>query len=162
MARDLERHGTLRRRTATAMWATYVAHSALTIRALYRPARPLPVPVMPAKLAGLTLTGAGLGLCVAGMRRFSGTHELTGTRNQPLTTTGIYRHSRNPQYLGYVIALAGAAVARRSPTALTCAGAVAAAYAAWIPAEERHLTRQFGQPYVDYVHRTHRWWGRAT
>jgi hypothetical protein len=93
MARDLERHGTLRRRTATAMWATYVAHSALTIRALYRPARPLPVPVMPAKLAGLTLTGAGLGLCVAGMRRFSGTHELTGTRNQPLTTTGIYRHS---------------------------------------------------------------------
>jgi protein-S-isoprenylcysteine O-methyltransferase Ste14 len=70
--------------------------------------------------------------------------------------------ARNPQYLGYVIALAGAAVARRSPTALACAGAVAAAYAAWIPAEERHLTRQFGQPYVDYVHRTHRWWGRAT
>lgn len=63
----------------------------------------------PAKVSGLALVAAGLATCLAGIRRFTGPSELTGTSIQALTTTGIYRYSRNPQGVGYVTFLAGAA-----------------------------------------------------
>jgi protein-S-isoprenylcysteine O-methyltransferase Ste14 len=106
------------------------------------------------------LVTAGIATCLAGVRRFAGASELTGTANQALTTTGIYRYSRNPQYVGYLAVLAGAALARRSGTALAWTGVMAAAYAGWVPIEEDHLRGLFGKAYVDYSHRTHRWWGR--
>lgn len=161
MARDLDHHGAIRPSTAIAMWAAYLTHAALTVRSMHRSAAPLPLPAGVARLAGVSVAGAGVGLCIAGMRRFSGPQQLTGTQNQPLTTTGIYRRSRNPQYLGYLTALTGVSVARRSGLALGWTSVLAAAYAAWAPVEEEHLSSHFGQPYVDYVDRTHRWWGRT-
>ena len=83
------------------------------------------------------------------MRRFTGVEELTGTRNQTLLTSGVYRYSRNPQYLGYVVALTGASVARRSGAALISAAALTSVYAAWIPVEESHLAGLYGRAYTD-------------
>jgi hypothetical protein len=71
--------------------------------------------------------------------QFAGTGKLTGTAVQPLVTGGIYRHSRNPQYLGYIFNLSGLAIASRSPSALALTGLLAASYAAWVPIEEEHL-----------------------
>lgn len=161
MARDLTDNGSLRPSTATAMWAGYAAHTVTTGWALRHRALPLPLPTRPAQLTGAVFVAAGTGLCVAGMSRFTSPRELTGTRNETLTTTGVYRNSRNPQYLGYLLALTGAALARRSGAALASAGLLAAAYSTWIPVEEEHLTGLFGQPYVDYAARTRRWWGRS-
>jgi protein-S-isoprenylcysteine O-methyltransferase Ste14 len=160
MARDLADHGSLRLPTSAAMWTAYAGHSLLTAWALRRRAVPLPAPSRPARLAGAALVAAGTAMCVAGMTRFTSPRELTGTRNEPLTTTGLYRYSRNPQYLGYLLVLAGAAVARRSGGALLSTGWLAAAYVTWIPVEEDHLTHLHGQPYVDYALQTQRWWGR--
>ncbi len=81
------------------------------------------------------------------MGRFSGLAQLEGTRAQALATRGIYRYSRNPQYLGYVVALAGAAVARRSLTVVVLTAAISFAYALWIPVEEKQLTRAYGTVY---------------
>lgn len=160
MADDMTRHGSLRPSTATAMWTAYAAHTAVTGWALAQRTAPLPVPARTAGAAGAGLVAAGAGLCVAGMNRFTGMHELTGTRNQTLLTSGIYGYSRNPQYLGYVLALTGAGAVRRSGAALISAAAIAAVYSAWIPVEEQHLTAQYGQPYIGYTRRTRRWWGR--
>jgi protein-S-isoprenylcysteine O-methyltransferase Ste14 len=162
MARDLREHGSLRTSTASAMWAAYLAHGLLTLRALRRPGVALPAPALPAQGTGIALITAGLVSCLAGMERFAGPGELTGTTNQSLTTTGVYRYSRNPQYVGYLSVLAGAALARRSGTALAWSGVMAAAYAAWVPVEEDHLRIMFGQAYDDYRHRTNRWCGRST
>lgn len=162
MARDLDERGALRPSTATIMWIAYLAHAGLTMRALRSPDLRLPLPTCTARLAGAASVGAGAALCVDAMRQFSGPSELTGTHSQPLVTSGIYRYSRHPQYLGYLAALTGAAVIRRSATALVWSATLAVAYAAWVPVEEQHLTRLFGQPYLDYVDRTHRWWGRST
>ena len=85
---------------------------------------------------------------------------MTGTRNQTLLTTGIYRYSRNPQYLGYLLGLTGASLARRSGAPLVSTAALASVYSAWIPVEEQQLTGLYGQPYTDYTRRTCRWWGR--
>lgn len=94
------------------------------------------------------------------MSRFNGVEQLTGTRNQTLLTTGVYRYSRNPQYLGYLTALAGAGLARRSGATLLTTAVLGFAYAAWIPVEEQHLTALYGQGYTNYSRGTHRWWGR--
>ena len=161
MARDLTRDGALRPATAAAMWTAYAAHTAVTGWFLARrPVRaPLPSSRPAGRAAGAGLVVAGLGACVAGMSRFAGPDEVTGTRNQPLTTTGIYRLSRNPQYLGYLLALTGASVARGSGGALGATGALAAAYVVWVPVEEHHLADLHGRPYLDYLGRTRRWWG---
>ena len=134
------------------MWAAYTPHAALTGWALARRAAPLPLPPGVAGVIGAGLVAATAGACVAGMTRFAGPEELTGTRNQELTTTGIYRYSRNPQYLGYLLAVTGAALARRSGAALGGTGALARrSGAAWIPVEEHHLTNLYGQRYLDYT-----------
>lgn len=160
MANDIDQHGSLRSSTATGMWAAYTAHTALVTWSLVRQSAHLPIASRPARVAGTAMTTAGVGLCIAGMRRFNGVDELTGTRNQTLLTTGIYRYSRNPQYLGYLVALTGAGLARRSGATLLSTVALACAYSAWIPVEEQHLTGLHGQPYTNYTRRTQRWWGR--
>ncbi len=102
--------------------------------------------------------GGGVALCVAGMQRFVGVRTVAAAEQQPLVTGGVYRWSRNPQYVGYVLALGGLATARRSLPALALTGAVAAVYALWVPLEEHQLRTVLGQPYVDYASRTARWW----
>lgn len=42
----------------------------------------------------------------------------SGAQEGPLVTKGVYCYSRNPQYLGYIVGLAGLAVARRSGAGL--------------------------------------------
>jgi protein-S-isoprenylcysteine O-methyltransferase Ste14 len=160
MAADIEHRGSLRSSTAAAMWTAYTAHAALTGWFLSGRRFTLPIPPEPAApVAGSALAIGGLALCLAGMTRFTGVNEVTGTRNQTLLTTGIYRYSRNPQYLGYVMALTGAGLSRRSGAALVSAAALALAYSAWIPVEEAHLTRLHGSCYTDYALQTSRWWG---
>ncbi|QWC85708.1 phosphatidylethanolamine N-methyltransferase family protein [Nocardioidaceae bacterium] len=156
----MSHHGSLRRSTAAGMWAAYSAHTALVTWSLGRQPARLRIPARPAQVAGAAISAAGFGLCIAGMRRFAGVEELTGTRNQALLTAGVYRFSRNPQYLGYLAALAGAGLSRRSGAALLSTAVLAFAYSAWIPVEEQHMSRLYGRDYSDYCRRTRRWWGR--
>jgi len=161
MGRDLAQEGRLRTSTAAAMWTGYAAHTVVTAWALRRRSLPLPFPARSSQVAGAVVAVAGAGLCMSAMSMFTSPRELTGTRNQAFTTTGVYRYSRNPQYLGYLLVLTGAALARRSGSAHASAGALAAAYVAWVPVEETHLTRLHGDAHADYTRQTHRWLGRA-
>ena len=94
------------------------------------------------------------------MSRFAGAEELTGTRNQALLTNGIYRYSRNPQYLGYLLALAGAGLGPSQRRSSGLYRLLATVYTVWIPVEEEHLAGLYGQPYTDYARRTCRCLGR--
>ncbi len=95
----------------------------------------------------------------AGMGRFAGPRQLSATRAGALVTSGVYRFSRNPQYAGYVLQLAGLALARRSAVAAALAAGPAAAFRWWVPVEERHLAREFGDTYRAYKARAPRWLG---
>lgn len=162
MAGDLTRDGALGRRTAAAMWAAYSAHAAATSWVFGRRVLPVPVParwIRASRVGGTTFAAVGAALVVAGAGRFSGGAEVTGTRNQPLLTAGVYRYSRNPQYLGYVVVLIGAGIARRSGAVLLSAATLAAVYDAWVRVEERHLEQVHGDRYRSYRTRTARWCG---
>jgi protein-S-isoprenylcysteine O-methyltransferase Ste14 len=76
-----------------------------------------------------------------------------------LHTSGIYRHSRNPQLVGGLLLVVGYAMLWPSWT-----GALWASL--WLPiahlmvrGEEEHLTRTFGEEYLEYCWRTPRYIG---
>lgn len=105
---------------------------------------------------------AGIGSSVAGKIQFgrAGTtvNPLTPDRASALVTSGIYRHTRNPMYIGFLLVLLGWAVYLGSFWAL--AGPVAfVLYMSrfQIMPEERALSALFGEEYRAYCARVRRW-----
>lgn len=79
-----------------------------------------------------------------------------------LVTSGLYRFTRNPMYVGVVTAIFGQAIWFRSRDATIYGIAMALAFhLAILIYEEPRLTRVFGQQYLDYKHRVPRWIGPA-
>ena len=78
-----------------------------------------------------------------------------------MVTDGLYGVSRNPMYLGLVIAAAGAALVSATLSALILSAALAAIVRFWYVAhEERAMRGKFGARYDDYCWRVGRWIGR--
>jgi protein-S-isoprenylcysteine O-methyltransferase Ste14 len=75
-----------------------------------------------------------------------------------LITNGVFRISRNPMYLGYVLILVGVALIVRSMTPY----AVVPVFAilmdrVFIRVEERMLEETFGQVWIEYAKKVRRW-----
>lgn len=105
---------------------------------------------------------AGVGVSLAGVVRFRGArttvNPMKPENTSSLVTTGIYRFTRNPMYVGLLSVLIGWAVFLASAWAL--AGPVAfVLYIArfQIAPEERVLAAMFGAPYAEYVAKARRW-----
>jgi len=75
-----------------------------------------------------------------------------------LVTTGPYRFSRNPIYLGNTLALAGLALLLRWGWLLLLVPVTVTAVT-WLAVsrEEAHLARRFPEPWQDYAQRVRRW-----
>lgn len=111
-------------------------------------------------IAGFVL---GLVLVVGSLDRF----RRAKVRPEPwqpaarLIIAGLYRHSRNPMYLGMTALALGAAGTLTSAPAAT--GALTAALLIdrlVIRREEEYLLRAFGQAYAGYCRAVPRWLGR--
>lgn len=125
-----------------------------------------PIPWLGSPLADILLAIGALGVLAGGWLVFSAMRALSaaGTsvrpdrRSEHLVTTGAYRLSRNPIYLGFAVILASAGlllgVAWLLPAAL--AAAFATTRLAVLP-EERHLAHRFGKRYRDYQKSVRRW-----
>lgn len=155
MRRDFEGTGELSTTTAAGMWGCYFVGAAIYGDALRR-GRPLAR--TPRSVAG-AVAATGLAMTAAGMSAFGTAGQLTGTRQGPLATGGVYRISRNPQYIGTAVAAMAGAVARRSSIAAGLAGAYAAVCRWWVPVEERTLEHRFGDDYRRFRAATPRWLG---
>lgn len=102
----------------------------------------------------------GIAVFAAGVRSFSRAATPLPT-NQParaLVTTGIYRWTRNPIYLGFFLVYGGIGIAVRSPwiLILTLPLAITIRYGV-VAREEAYLERRFGDTYRDYRARVRRW-----
>jgi protein-S-isoprenylcysteine O-methyltransferase Ste14 len=109
---------------------------------------------------GVFLVVGGAALAFTGIRRFwrARTTVLPFGGTTQLVTTGIYRFTRNPMYLGMALAYVGCAMLVNSvwcvlflPVALTLA------YVLAIRPEERYLTGKFGEVYRRYCADVRRW-----
>ena len=113
-------------------------------------------------VVGILFAVAGLVTAALGVRSF----RRAGTTLNPhkpadassLVESGIYRHTRNPMYLGLALVLTGWAIGLASATALV--GPVF--FLVWITRfqiipEERVLARKFGPSFDAYRRRVRRW-----
>ena len=134
---------------------------------MYAAAVLLPAPVLalpPGVRVGmaLALAAVGAGFDVAGLLAFrkarTTVNPLTPHRSVAVVSTGVYRLTRNPMYLGLALILLGLAVYLASPWALL-GPLVFAAYITrfQIVPEERALQARFGAAYTAYRARVRRW-----
>lgn len=123
---------------------------------------PLPPPWRLA-LGGLGVLAGAL-VCLAGVLAFrrarTTVDPLHPQAASALLVRGIYRHSRNPMYLGFALALLGWGLWLAQPGAL----AVLALFVAWldryqIAPEEAALRQRFGGDFDAYAAQVPRWLG---
>lgn len=120
----------------------------------------LMLPAMARQIAGAVLILAGFAIPIAAITRFraAGTEVPPWRPSTALVTSGIYRLTRNPMYLGMTLIYAGLALLADSviafavllPLLWTVTNGV-------IKREEHYLEVKFGEPYRAYKRQVRRW-----
>jgi protein-S-isoprenylcysteine O-methyltransferase Ste14 len=114
----------------------------------------------PASSLGTIPLVLGLFLAVCGVDAFrrARTSVVPFTTSSALVTTGIYRFTRNPMYLGLILMLFGTACLLGSLGAfLPLPALVWILTRGYIHAEERFLENLFGSEYLRYKNGVRRW-----
>ena len=107
---------------------------------------------------GFVLGGILLAMTAIGLFRKAGEQPEPWTVTNAIVTDGIYRHTRNPMYLGMALLYVGLALIADSPVALILLPVVLVIVQTQVIArEERYLAGKFGEPYLDYKRRVRRW-----
>ncbi len=112
--------------------------------------------------AALALAVAGASLDLAGLMAFrrvkTTVNPMAPQQSSSVVSTGVYRFTRNPMYLGLVFLLLAWAVYLSSAWALLVMPAFMAYITRFqIKPEERVLAARFGGAYADYRARVRRW-----
>ena len=110
----------------------------------------------------LALGILGVGVAAAGVVAFrehrTTVNPLTPGASSAVVSSGVYRVSRNPMYLGFTLALAGWAVyLSNGGAALLVTGFIAYMTQFQVKPEERALLAKFGSEFSDYMARVRRW-----
>jgi protein-S-isoprenylcysteine O-methyltransferase Ste14 len=106
----------------------------------------------------IILLGIALAAVAAGSFKRAGTPVVPFEISTALVTTGLYRITRNPMYLGLVLALVGVAVLLGTLTPFFPIPVfVWIIQARFIRGEERFLEELFGAEYLAYKSKVRRW-----
>ena len=125
--------------------------------------RALPAPPIPAaREMALLLAACGVAAIFLGLARFrrAGTtvDPLSPARASALVTSGIYRRSRNPMYLGFALILLAWAIGLSTLAGLIVVPLFVLYMNRYqIGPEERALDAVFGEEYRIYGRRVRRW-----
>ncbi|MEZ5491720.1 MAG: isoprenylcysteine carboxylmethyltransferase family protein [Gammaproteobacteria bacterium] len=114
----------------------------------------------PANLLGLPVFLGGAWLAVVAKRQFqkSRTPLSVNATSETLHTSGVYRLSRNPMYLGITIGLSGLALLLSAwPNLLFPVLFILVMDRFFVQQEEKSLQEHFGQSYRDYQRQVRRW-----
>jgi protein-S-isoprenylcysteine O-methyltransferase Ste14 len=109
---------------------------------------------------GALLVGAGLALAIAAAVEFRRARTTIIPHEEPsaIVTSGVYRFSRNPIYLGDALILAGLGLRWDSVLALVLVPVfVAVITARFIRPEEARLRVRFGAEFEAWAARVRRW-----
>jgi protein-S-isoprenylcysteine O-methyltransferase Ste14 len=115
---------------------------------------------LPMNFFGVPLVIGGLGMAFYHARLFRklGTNLTTFDEPGQLVTGGMYRVTRNPMYLGFVLALLGGAIWLGTLAPFGVVITFIIITDRWyIAFEERAMAAKFGAAYDDYRRRVRRW-----
>jgi protein-S-isoprenylcysteine O-methyltransferase Ste14 len=125
--------------------------------------RLLPLPFfasLPSRIIGVILFVGGFFLGFPALRGMLKFH-TSPNPHRPTTRLvfdGTYRITRNPMYLGMLISYAGMSIFFQNPWFLLFLPILIWLFIAWvIVPEEKYLEGKFGQEYLDFKSRVHRW-----
>jgi protein-S-isoprenylcysteine O-methyltransferase Ste14 len=110
--------------------------------------------------AGIVLIVAGIALSRSGAQAiWRANSSIVPIRpTTAIASSGVFRFTRNPMYLGLVVIYAGIALLIRSAWAFILLPLVVLAVDRLVIAkEERYLTGKFGEQYLSYKGRVRRW-----
>jgi protein-S-isoprenylcysteine O-methyltransferase Ste14 len=114
----------------------------------------------PWRLAGAGLAVVGTWLAV----RADAVFKRLGTEIRPfrpsalVVTEDLYRHSRHPMYLGFILVLGGISVLAGTVLPILTAVMMAIVFTLrFVLPEERHMEEQFGDAYREYRARVRMW-----
>lgn len=139
-----------------------VAICVLTMWAVARWLPAGPLPFAGSSWVALTLVLLGMAVALAGVWAFRRHATTVNPMNPERSTTvvrdGVYRHTRNPMYLDFVLALVGWGVHLGQASALL----MLIPFTIWlsrfqIAPEERALRDRFGSDFDDYCRTVRRW-----
>ncbi|MDH4086942.1 MAG: isoprenylcysteine carboxylmethyltransferase family protein [Nitrospira sp.] len=140
-----------------------VVTGAVTAISMWLVSRTLPT----LAFAPLRVVAAGLGLVGAAItalamlsfwRARTTVNPLKPSSTSFLVTSGIYRFTRNPMYLGLLFVLVGWALYLANVlSCLFLPAFILYMIRFQIKPEERALTARFGREYLEYASRVHRW-----
>lgn len=110
----------------------------------------------------LALAVVGAAVATAGVIAFrerrTTVNPLTPSASSSIVSSGVYRVSRNPMYLGFLLALAGWAVYLSNAGAVLLLIVFIAYMTQYqIKPEERALLDKFGSEFAQYMSRVRRW-----
>jgi len=106
----------------------------------------------------LVAAGLALGIVAIGLFRKAGTSEKPWETSSAIVTSGIYRFTRNPMYVGMALVYSGLALALDAPLALVLLPVLVGIIQTQVIArEERYLSARFGESYHQYRRRVRRW-----
>jgi protein-S-isoprenylcysteine O-methyltransferase Ste14 len=104
------------------------------------------------------ITGVVLNLIADSAYRRAGTTVKPFQESSALLTDGVYRYSRHPMYLGFVLILLGVAILLRSLTPwIILPIFVVLMERVFIQVEERMLEERFGSTWLAYKKKVRRW-----
>lgn len=116
------------------------------------------------RIVGAILVAGGLLALVESFARFALEGRGTPAPAAPTATlvvSGLYRHVRNPMYLGVLAVVGGQALLLGSVALLQYAAALSVLFHAFVVGyEERALLHRFGSSYETYKAHVPRWWPR--
>jgi len=110
-------------------------------------------------VTGLALMVIGWGITIYAMDFFRTFSRWLGNETPGLTVNRLYRISRNPQFVGYGLFFVGVFITWWTPLAIIGLLSYAALVYAVARVEEEHLTRVYGQAYLEYCNRVPRFFG---
>ena len=162
IAADRRRTGGVGPAAARMIWSIYLSFTALTIAVAWNCVWPLPLKALPTAVSGAVFLLLGLALLGAGMTKFGSVARMSGRTHGELISAGVYRWSRNPQNLGWGLALIGIALLGHSGLALLFAAIFFLAFRVYVPVEERFMRKIFGDEWLRYEQATSRFFGLPT
>ncbi|NTV37628.1 MAG: isoprenylcysteine carboxylmethyltransferase family protein [Anaerolineales bacterium] len=113
-------------------------------------------PLGPLAWIGVPLMILGLGITIYAMDLFQVFWRWVGSQTPGLQTGGLYRFSRNPQFVAYGVLMLGFILAWWNSLVWIAFPAYAILVYAVLHVEEEHLARVYGEAYREYCTRVRR------
>jgi len=159
VALDRKNQGVTGTAGAIMIWTVYLGYTGFSVAVSALGVWPIDMPFWLACTTGVAALAFGLALLAGGAWEFGSVARMSGRQNGRLIQSGIYRWTRNPQNIGWGVALVGVGLLGRSGASLLMAAFFLFVFRLYAPVEERYLARVFGEEWRRYERSTHRFFG---